>query len=87
MPTHYLKDVKYTGSGHVKGSVTESANHQPKQCVQSIVQCYHMLKKIIACFQAMCGERNITSMTNIAHSLNSKDAHYVDKHSDWSAAI
>lgn len=54
--------------------------------LSTAITCLKKPTNIIACFQALCGERSVASMTSIVTSLNSKDAKYVDKYSDWSAA-
>ena len=50
------------------------------KAMSTAITCLKKPTNIIACFQALCGERSAASMTSIVTSLNSKDAKYVDKH-------
>ena len=54
--------------------------------LSTAITCLKKPSNVIVCFQALCGEKSIASMTSIITSLNSKDAKYIDKCSDWSAA-
>ena len=54
--------------------------------LSAAITCLHKQTNVIACFEALCGERSVVSMIKIVTSLNLKDAKFVDKHADWSAA-
>ena len=88
-PTSYLKDARYFGLGHVKVCDKICKSTTEKNVFKALSTAITCLKKptnIIGCFQALCGEKSVLSMTTIVTSLNSEDAKYVDKHCDWSAA-
>ena len=79
---HWIRSCQRVSDGICKSSTEKNVF----KALSSAITCLKKPTNIIACFQALCGERSMASMTSIVTSLSSKDAKYVDKHCDWSAA-
>ena len=89
---NYLEDAKYIywirSCQRVCDKICKSSTEKKNvyKELSTAITCLEKCTVVIACFQALCGERCVASMTSTVTSLNIKDAKCIDKYVDWSAA-